>query len=118
MEPEDLDAFLRATLAHHPAAVERVIRGALSASESALRRRPLLRASGLAALFAVLALALSLGLEKLRPLSSPGRPAISIANVGEIVVADSPAGAWLVRMGDSAPQRPSGTIIVTFGGEQ
>lgn len=115
-ESDSLETRLREALAPQASTVGRVIHRALAAPERVVRRGRLLTAPGLAALLAALAFVLFLGLERLRPIPAQ-RSRITIASVGDIVVADSPAGAWLVRMGDFEPGQPGSSIILTLGSE-
>jgi hypothetical protein len=105
--------FLREVLTPRPEAVERVVRNALSGemAEAATWRMPLAAAllSGVALLFAW-----QLG----RAPFEPAPAAISIVNEGDVVIATSPSGDWLIHSGgDPEPER-SGIIIFSYGDQK
>ena len=102
--------FLREVLTPRPEAVERVVRNALSKEivRVAPWRMPLAATlvAGVALLFAW-----QLGRVQL----DPAPAAVSIVNEGDVVIATSPSGDWLIRSGgDPEPER-SGIIIVSYG---
>jgi hypothetical protein len=117
MHDEPLDERIREALEPSPEAVERIVRNALAAPEPS-PRRPW-------ALPMAVALGLVLGVTLLRigrpipPAPQPARQArqavVSIANVGDVVVATSPDHGWLVGS-EPEPSPPRGIIILSHGG--
>ena len=105
--------FLREVLTPRPETVERVVRNALS--PDAVEVAPW-RASFAAALLAGVALLFAWQLEK-APFE-PAPAAISIVNEGDVVIATSPSGDWLIHSGgDPEPER-SGIIIFSYGDQK
>lgn len=105
--------FLREVLTPRTETVERVVRNALSgdAMKVAPWRMPLAAAvlTGVALLFAW-------QLERSRFETLPA--AISIVNEGDVVIATSPSGDWLIHSGgEPEPERP-GIIILSYGGQE
>lgn len=102
--------FLREVLTPRPEAVARVVRNALS--EESVRAAPW-RMPLAATLVAGVALLFAWQLERVQ--LDPAPAAISIVNEGDVVIATSPSGDWLIRSGgDPEPER-SGIIIVSYG---
>jgi len=105
--------FLREVLTPRPEAVERVVRNALSGerAEVATWRMPLAAAvlSGVALLFVW-------QLERSRFETAPA--AISIVNEGDVVIATSPSGDWLIRSGGEPEPEGSGIIIFSYGDQK
>jgi len=118
---DSLSERLNAVLEPPPAAVERVVRGALAGSREAGRRRRRLgaAAAGVAAGAAFLATALLMIVQLRRPpippVPAPARSAIEIRNDAGIVTARSPSGRlWIVG---AAPRRSvAGSIILVHRG--
>lgn len=113
--PNGLDERLRQALEPRPEAVERLVRSALAPPARPERRLRLAPAVPVVA-----ALLLAVLLLSVRP-EHPARPApISIENVGDVLVVRSPEGGhWIVSSGDSpGNSSPSGTLIVTYGGDR
>ncbi len=109
------DGRLRAALEPRPESVERIAREALSGRRPALSWRPwrLVPAAAGAAGVALLALAAILLVRTPRP-----RPAVSIENVGEVlIVRHQGGGRVLIHNGEAAKgSPPSGSMIVIYGG--
>lgn len=106
----ELDERLRAALAPPPEAVARIVRNALAES-GAETSRPRIRIAAplAAALLVAVAFLFAWRLEQAR-----ARPAI--ASVGDVVVATSPDGDWIVRSEEPETDRPQGLIIISYGG--
>jgi hypothetical protein len=116
---DDLGERLNAALEPPPAAVERIVRGALEGSRAAgwRGRRLAAAAVGAAAGAAFLATALLMILQLRRPPvpPAPARGAIEIRSAAGIVTARSPSGRlWIVG---AAPRHPvAGSIILVHRG--
>jgi hypothetical protein len=120
---DDLGERLKAALEPPPAAVERIVRGALEGSRAAgwRGRRRAAAAVGAAAGAAFLATALLMILQLRRPpvppapAPAPARGAIEIRSAAGIVTARSPSGRlWIVG---AAPRHPvAGSIILVHRG--
>ena len=103
--PDAIDARLRDALEPDPGAVEKLVRRAMLSEEAGLRRR-LLPAALAASLLALAAVIL------LRPEPPPPAATITITNVGDVVVATSPAGPhWLIRSEPGAAA-PAGSMLI------
>lgn len=113
--PSGLDARLRQALEPRPEAVERVIRGALAGERRARRLR---LAPAVPVLAALLLAAVLVAVRLDRPEPKPaGRAAISIENVGGVLIVRSQEGPWVVSSGEQGgSSSPSGSVIVTYGG--
>lgn len=105
-----VDERLRRTLEPRPESVERIVRGALA--ERPARAGRLVPATAAGAAAAVLLALAALFLARPRP-----RAAVSIENVGEVLVVRHPGGRVLIHNGEAAEgSPPSGSMIVIHGG--
>lgn len=109
---DGLDERLRAALSPPPEAVQRIVRNALAAGGTETSRpRIRIAAPIAAALLVAVAFLFAWRLELAR-----ARPAI--ASVGDVVVATSPDGDWIVRSEEPETGRPQGLIIISYGGNE
>jgi hypothetical protein len=117
---------LRQLLAPRPEAVEWIVRRSLAAAPPAAAdaapRTWRVAAAAVAAVAGLVALLLArLDPSPLAPSAAPAssqphRPAaISIVSEGDVLIATTPAGDWLVRGAEPAPPQPR-LIVVTHGG--
>ena len=105
--------FLREVLTPRPEAVERIVREALSEemAVAAPWRMPLA-----ATVLAGVALLFAWQLERSRFGTAPA--AISIVNEGDVVIATSPSGDWLIHSGGDPEPEKSGIIIFSYGDQK
>ncbi|HEV2846403.1 MAG TPA: hypothetical protein VG477_16225 [Thermoanaerobaculia bacterium] len=114
--PSGLDARLRQALEPQPEAVERVIRGALAGERRAWRLR-LVPAIPVLAVLLLAAVLVAVRLDRPEP-KPAGRAAISIENVGGVLIVRSQDGPWVVSGEPERGPSPSGSVIVTYGGNR
>jgi hypothetical protein len=107
------DGRLRAALEPRPESVGRIVRGALSGRRPIQPSRLAPAAAGAAGVAMLLALAALFLARAPRP-----RPAVSIENVGEVlIVRHQEGGRVLIHNGEAAKgSPPSGSMIVIYGG--
>lgn len=115
----ELDRRLREALEPRPEAVERVVRGALAASERPEERFRLMPAAAVLAVLALTAGLLVLAPYPPRPPRQAPEAKISIESVGDLlVVHHREGGRWLIRNGGPAESSlPSRSLIVIYGGK-
>jgi len=123
MHDEPLDERIREALEPSPEAVERVVRGALRAAlatpapPAPKPRRMGWTVPALAALGLVCLVLLIGRPERVPPQPAPPRAVVTIANVGDVVVATSADRGWLVG-NETEPSPPQSIIILSYGGRK